>query len=170
MATQKIVWTALPFGFAGKPGTRAGKRRVSIVVSPRLTPGTSHEQVLEAFKEWLDWPAALKTAKFAIESGGKTIPLVLTSKPDSALWRKLFNAQTPVAGFVYKDMSKVNLRSYSGRNMLGYVKRHYGRLAVQSASNLPSLLPWKDAHPDLKTMVSEAGTRTVKFQTGRETL
>jgi len=67
-------------------------------------------------------------------------------------------------------MSKVNLRSYSVRNMLGYVKRHYGRLAVQSASNLPSLLPLKDAHPDLKTMVSEAGTRTVKFQTGRETL
>lgn len=170
MATQKIVWTVLPFGFAGKPGRKAGKRRVSVVVSPRLTPGAANEQVLQAFKEWLDWPGALKDANFAIESGGKTIPLVMVSTPDPALWQKLFSAQTPVTGFVFKDVSKLNLRSYSVRNVLGYVKRHYGRLAVQSASNLPSLLPWRDAHPDLKAMVSAAGTRTVKFQTGHETI
>ena len=170
MATSKIVWTVLPFGFSAKPGTRAAKRRVSVVVSPRLTPGAPNEQVLGKFADFLNWPKTLKDAKFAVESGGKTIGLVLTSKPDPDLWDQLFTNDTPVAGFVYKDMSQANLRSYSVRNILGYVKRHYGKLAVQSASNLPSLLPWKDAHPDLKQMVSDAGTRTTKFQTGNQTI
>lgn len=170
MAKQQIVWTVLPFGFAGKPGTRAGRRRVSVVVSPRLTPEAANEQILGKFPEWLNWPEALKGAKFAVQSGGRTIALKLASKPDPDLWKRLFGEQTPVAGFVYKDMSQANLRSYSVRNMLGYVKRHYGKLAVQSASNHPSLLPWKDAHPDLKQMVSDAGTRTFKYQTGHETI
>lgn len=170
MAKMQILWTILPYGMTGAPGENGTRRRVSVVVSPRLTPETADEQVLGKFSEMLAWPEMLAGAKFAVESGGKTVGLSLISKPDPALWRKLFTGETPVAGFQYKDMSAVNLRSYSVRNMLGYLKRHYGRLAVQAASNHPSLLPWRDAHPDLKQMLDEAGTRTVKYDLGKESV
>jgi hypothetical protein len=162
MAKTQIVWTLLPYGMTND----RGHRRVSVVVSPRLTPESAGEQTLAAFPEFLDWPGTIDGAKFFAERGGDKIPLELISKPDPDLWRELFTKETPVAGFVYKDMSRVNLRSYSVRNMLGFLKKHYGKLAVQSASNLPSLLPWNGAHPDLKNMLGEAGTRTTKINFG----
>jgi len=168
MAKTQILWTILPHGMTGAPGETGTRRRVSVVVSPRLTPEAAKEQLLGKFPEFLEWPKVLAEAKFAVESGGKTVGLQLISKPDPELWRALFTEETPVAGFQYKDMSAVNLRSYSVRNMLGYLKRHYGRLAVQAASNHPSLLPWREAHPDLRQMLEDAGTRTVKQNLGRQ--
>ena len=53
-------------------------------------------------------------------------------------------------------MRKVNLRSYAVRNVLGFVRKHYGKLAVQAAGTHPTLLPWKGAHPDLKGMLTDA--------------
>ena len=60
------------------------------------------------------------------------LPLEVLDPPDSALWQALFSADTPVAGFKYQDMSRVNLRSYAVRNVLGYVREHYGKLAVST--------------------------------------
>ena len=167
MATSQIVWTILPYGATGAPGESGTRRRVSVVVSPRLTPEDPSEQFLEKFPAFVKWSDVLGGAKFSVLSGGKQIGLELISKVDPDLWREFFTDETPVAGFQYKDMSAVNLRSYSVRNMLGYVKRHYGKLAVQAASNHPSLLPWRDAHPDLKKMLDDAGTRTTKIAFGR---
>src|SRR5690348_7783432 len=61
MAKQKIVWTALPYGRVTE-GPLAGRLRVSIVVSPRLTPEAATEQQLGApgFAEFLDWPKTLQ--------------------------------------------------------------------------------------------------------------
>ncbi len=168
MATSQIVWTILPYGATGAPGERGTRRRVSVVVSPRLTPESADEQILGKFPAFVKWPDVLGGAKFSAISGGKQIGLELISKIDPDLWREFFTEDTPVAGFQYMDMSAVNLRSYSVRNMLGYVKRHYGKLAVQAASNHPSLLPWRDAHPDLKKMLSDAGTRTTVIPFGRD--
>src|SRR4029077_10571306 len=95
--------------------------------------------------------------------GPDTVGLAPLSTPDGDLWKKLFGPQTPVAGFVFKDMSKVNLRSYAVRNVLGFLRKHYGKLAVQAASNHPTLLPWRSAHPDLKGMLGALGTRTRGF-------
>ena len=58
MAQQRIVWTVLPHGRV-ETGPAAGRLRVSIVVSPRLTPQASTEQRLGAFPEWLKWPSTL---------------------------------------------------------------------------------------------------------------
>lgn len=159
MARQTIVWTVLPNGRV-PDGDLAGRRRVTVVVSPRLTPEAADEQALQAFPAFLDWPATLAGTRFELTAGGTTTPLHRLTAGDSTLWGKLFGPQTPVDGFRFQDMSQVNLRSYAVRNVLGYLRRHYGRLAVQSTSRHPTLLPWRDAHPDLKGMLGAIGTRT----------
>jgi hypothetical protein len=63
-------------------------------------------------------------------------------------------------------MSLVNLHSFAVRNVLGLLRTYYGLLAVQSASSHPTLLPWKDAHPGLKGMLTDLGTRTHKISFG----
>jgi hypothetical protein len=165
MPKQTVLWTVLPYGRVSD-GPHAGRRRVTIAVSPRLTPQAADEQVLKAFPEFLDWPAILTGAKFSLVIGGDAVPLLPLKPGDSALWRKLFNSSTPVNGFTFKDMSQANLRSFPVRNVLGFVRRHYARLAVQASSNHPTLLPWQNAHPDLKGMLTDIGTRTQKFNLG----
>ncbi|MGH9141931.1 MAG: hypothetical protein ACRD2I_12430, partial [Vicinamibacterales bacterium] len=159
MAQQRIIWTVLPHG-RFEDGDYAGRLRVSIVASPRLTPQAADEQTLKAFPEWVQWPAALKGVKFRLHIGTQAVDLQPTSQADPDLWARFFNEGTAVAGFVFKNMAQVNLRSFAVRNLLGLMRTHYGALAVQSASTHPTLLPWKNAHPNLKGMLTDLGTRT----------
>lgn len=163
MAQQRILWTVLPFGRAADG---SGRLRVSIVASPRLTPQAANEQVLGAFPEWVNWPKTLNDVKFRLRIGAQSVDLEPASKPDPDLWARLFNANTGVAGFVFKNMAQVNLRSFAVRNVLGLMRKHYGVLAVQSAATHPTLLPWKSAHPNLKGMLTELGTRTQTINLG----
>ena len=161
MAQQLIVWTALPYGRV-REGEHKGKWRISVVVSPRLTPEAADEQTLAAFAPWLDWPGTLERARFGLRVGMATVPLERISKPDTGLWEQFFDKETPVAGFVYKDMSTVNLHSYPVRNVLSFARDHYGRLATDNGAEHPKLLPWKDADPGVKDMMTGIGTRTYK--------
>ena len=169
MAKQKIVWTAVPYGRVTE-GPLKGCLRVSVVVSPRLTPLTAPEQKLGApgHAEFHDWPRTLSRLKLQLQIAGVPglLPLEPLNTASSQLWTTLFTADTPVAGFQYQDMSRVNLRSFAVRNVLGFVREHYGKLAVASAGTHPTLLPWKNADPSLKGMLSGAGTRTQKIDLG----
>ncbi len=169
MAKQTILWTVLPNGRETE-GPMAGRLRVSIVASPRLTPQALPERMLKAFPQWLNWPKTLEQRKFQLQLGAQTVDLEPTSRPDAELWARLFNDTTPVAGFVFKDMSKVNLRSYAVRNALGLVRQHYGRMAVESLGEHPRLLPWKQASDDLKDMLGDLGTRTQKIDFGNTSI
>lgn len=163
MAQQLLLWTVLPFGQVSDGSVHDGMWRISAVVSPRLTPENAGEQTLASFPEWLDWPKTLGTAKIGLRVGTVAVKLTRLSAPDSALWQKLFSTVTPVAGFQYQDMSQANLHSFPLRNVLAYARKHYGQLAVQSASTHPTLLPWDQAHPDLRNMLEDIGTRTTKI-------
>ncbi|MEM9552305.1 MAG: hypothetical protein AAGA05_14085, partial [Pseudomonadota bacterium] len=163
MAKQMFLWTVLPFGKVTDDVPERGLWRVSVVVSPRLTPEASDEQVLGAFEDWLNWPDRLGEIEFTLRMGPDSVPLLPLTEPDGELWKKLFTPETPVAGFQYEDVSQSNLHSFPVRNVLSFAKRNYGQLAVQSASTHPTLLPWDDAHPDLKGMLGEIGTRTEKM-------
>ncbi|MGC3937314.1 hypothetical protein ACOTTU_05870 [Roseobacter sp. EG26] len=160
MAKRTLLWTVTPNGRVPEGEEHEGKLRVSAILSPRLTPEAADEQSLTAFPGFLDWPAELEQARFGLRIAAGTLEMRRLSEPDSDLWKTLFGPETPVAGFEFMDMSDKNLRSFPVRNMLGYLRKHYTRLAEQSASNHPTLLPWKNAHPDLKDMLSDAGTRT----------
>ena len=166
MAQQRIVWTVLPHGRV-EEGDFKGRLRVSIVASPRLTPQSAAEQVLSAFPEWLEWPSTLDQVKFRLRiNNNPPVDLERLAKVDAGLWERLLPGTTPVAGFEFKNMSLVNLRSFAVRNVLGLLRTYYGLLAVQSASSHPTLLPWKDAHPGLKGMLTDLGTRTQKINLG----
>ncbi|WP_277757056.1 hypothetical protein [Achromobacter denitrificans] len=160
MAKQTIVWTAIPNGRV-PDGADAGRLRISIVASPRLTPEAANEQRLRAFPDWVNWPRTLERVRFALKSGADEIELEPAPLADPALWERLLPKTTPVAGFVFRDMSAVNLFSYSVAALLGMTRKHYGRLAVQATGTHPTLLPWREAHPGLKDMLSDCGTRTV---------
>jgi hypothetical protein len=157
MAKQTILWTALPNGRV-EEGPLEGRLRISIVASPRLTPQAPDEQVLKAFPEWVNWPKTLGYVKFQLAIGPDSVDLEPISMSEPDLWDKLFQEDTPVSGFVFKDMSKVNLRSFSVRNVLGTLRKHYKNLAIQSTGTPPTLLPWKNAHPVLKGMLRDLGT------------
>ncbi|MEO3413802.1 hypothetical protein AAFO92_03985 [Roseovarius sp. CAU 1744] len=165
MAQQLIVWTALPYGRV-REGEHKGKWRISVVVSPRLTPEAANEQTLAAFGEWLDWPGTLERAQFSLRVGMDKVPLERISKPDTGLWKEFFDDNTPVAGFVYKDMSTVNLHSYPVKNVLSFARDHYGRLAADNGAEHPRLLPWSDADAGVKDMLTGIGTRTYKVTLG----
>ncbi|WP_457302698.1 hypothetical protein, partial [Phyllobacterium sp. P5_D12] len=163
MTQQTILWTVVPHGRV-EEGQFEGHLRVSIIASPRLTPQAADEQVLKAFPEWVNWPNTLTKVKFILRIGQEAVELRPVSESDPDLWAKLFSKKTPVSGYVFKDMSKVNLRSFSIRNVLGTVRKHYKALAIQSTGTPPTLLPWADAHPDLKGMLGDLGTRTEKIK------
>lgn len=174
MAQQKIIWTVLPHGRETGDNEHRGRWRVSIVASPRLTPETVAEQQLASFPEWLDWPATLAQQKFALDIGGTTVGLIpigtAETAPDSAVWQRLFGPTLPVAGFQFKDMSAVNLRSFPVRNVLGFVRRHYRDISAQAGDDHPTLLPWRAADPALKDLLGEAGTHTEKFNLGHRSI
>ncbi|WP_299848344.1 hypothetical protein [uncultured Roseovarius sp.] len=165
MAQQLIVWTVLPFGRV-REGDHKGKWRVSVVVSPRLTPEAADEQSLAAFGAWHNWPVTLDSAQFSLRIGMDEVDLERVSEPDPEIWKQFFDEQTPVAGFVYKDMSKTNLHSYSVKNVLSFARDHYGSMATDTGAEHPKLLPWSEADPSLKGMLTGIGTRTHKFTFG----
>ncbi|AVG40293.1 hypothetical protein [Achromobacter insolitus] len=165
MAKQTIVWTVIPNGRV-PAGADAGRLRVSIVASPRLTPQAVNEQQLHAFADWVNWPRTLERVRFVLNTGVAAIELEPQAQADAALWERLLPKTTPVAGFVFRDMSKVNLFSYSVAGVLGLARKHYGRLAVQATGTPPTLLPWRDAHPGLKDMLGDCGTRTTFISLG----
>jgi len=56
------------------------------------------------------------------------------------LWRGAQGAcELPVAGYVYNDLSKHNLRSFPVRTVVSYLHSHYGELAEQDGLQRPSL-------------------------------
>ena len=134
MATQKIIWTALPKGF-----TADGELIVSLVPSFRLTPQAPDEQVLKAFRDLLDWPGQLAHTRFTLRIGVDAYDLKPLSAPSSAVWKEVFPADLPVAGYVFNDLSKHNLRSFPVRTVVSYLHTHYGELAEQDGLKRPSL-------------------------------
>lgn len=171
MAKQSILWTALPFGRVAD-GPHAGSLRLSIVVSPRLTPQSAAEQKLGApgFADFHNWPETLDRIKLGLRIGNQTVPVQRVSKTDAQLWKQVFGAATPVEGFTFRDMSQVNLRSFPVRNVLGFVREHHGRIAQANPVTPPTLLPWRGADPALKDMLTGLGTRVEKINLGGTSL
>lgn len=167
MSPQQIVWTALPAGRVSE-GPFEGRLRVCLVASPRLTPPHAGAQTLgfTGFHDFHNWPKTVEGLKLALRYQGQRIPLTRISEPDPALWDQLLPAHTPVAGFVFQDMSQLNLRSYAVRHVLGFVREHYGKLATQAATTHPTLLPWSRAHGGLKDMLTDLGTATETIHFG----
>ena len=134
MPTQKIIWTVLPKGY-----NRDGELVVSLVPSFRLTPQAPDEQVLKAFPDVRDWPAHLAATRYRLRVATTAFDLKPITRPDPVLWNRVFGDDLPVAGYVYNDLSKHNLRSFPVRTVVSFLHSHYGELAQQDGLARPSL-------------------------------
>lgn len=143
MATQRIIWTALPHGVEGDT------LKISILVSPRLEPGAP--TTLQHFPDFWDtgkghWPGKMDGLSFTVEfDGGAPVKADrVKAGPDGAkygdqnLWEGIFKASTPVEPFHFSDYKNRTIRSYPVRGVLGLMKNVYGKVAASSPLEHPS--------------------------------
>jgi hypothetical protein len=142
MATETLIWTALPNGF-----DENGDLRISAIVAPRLVPDA--DEILEPFDDFLDWPEALRHAKFTIRYGGQAITIAgtqtaaaaridgTTDLADTAVWQALFSEHTPVAGFVFRNATASTVLSYDTVAMDQTAHLLYATLARATGDALP---------------------------------
>ncbi|NJM07831.1 hypothetical protein HC891_19010 [Candidatus Gracilibacteria bacterium] len=125
MATQTIIWTALPNGISGTGANRVLK--LSVFVSPRLKAAASEGDRLSLFADLLDWPARLQGASFKLQfTNGPTVDATFDkSKLDSALWKALFTPESFVRPFVFDNFQGRTLISYPAKLLHQSVKQSY---------------------------------------------
>ena len=158
MARQSLVWTALPNGYT-PDGTGL---RVSVMLSPRLDaedPLGQSRKLSEFFPDWEDWPNTLADARFEVTYGGQTrsIPTTGTTGPDriddtlgvadSAVWKALFDANTGVKTFAYRDLSPSFVLSYDALAMAETVANLYRDLARSTTDRMPRVTEVLDREP-----------------------
>src|SRR4051794_25638309 len=117
MAKQTLSWTALPNGFDAN-----GNPRISALVAPRLEPDA--DQILKPFRDFVDWPAAVRSAKFTVRYGAQSVTIGGSQTAgashvdgsvdlaDSPTWAALFSETTPVSGYQFKNLTGVSVLSY----------------------------------------------------------
>ncbi|SHF56823.1 hypothetical protein [Streptoalloteichus hindustanus] len=145
MADETVLWTALPNGVTGDPAAR--RLRISVFVSPRLV-AEGRGPTLAGFPDFLDWPARLRPGAVAFsvrarasadEPPGQSVLATVTSPPpDSALWRALFDASTPVEAHTTEKMSARPLSTYSAARLHDQLKQGHQALAQQSLVGRPT--------------------------------
>jgi hypothetical protein len=131
---ETIVWTVLPNGRQGQD------LRLTVFVAPRLE---ASNPVLSQFPHFMSWPETLAGIELPLHfSNGltlETVPDPSSPSPDPALWKRLFDAQTPVQPFDFKPLDELRIHSYPARQIESFVKQRYRRLAVETPTVLPEL-------------------------------
>jgi hypothetical protein len=155
MSTQRLTWTALPWG-----RTDDGRPRLSAYLTPRLEEAKTASPTLATdFPDFVDWPATVNAATFEVllPNGHQIATERLTPPADSALWQRLFPGTTPVRTFAFKDHSSRRIRSYPVSGVLGYVRDLYRDVARTSGEDLPLAPGAPGAHPALGQLVADLG-------------
>lgn len=150
MATQTLMWTALPNGYSDD-----GQLRLSVLLTPRLDPG-GDANVLGSFPDFYDdassqmWTDTLMLSQFRIQwslggmvivspkdEEGKNRIDARWGKPDATAWRALFTEKTYVRGYQFKDLGGHKVVSYSVLKMDQLVRDLYKPLAANAGDELP---------------------------------
>lgn len=143
-ATYSLTCTAIPTGFGDDP---ARSLRLSLVLSPRLTPG-GDAQLLSSFRDFADWPAFLAQAEAVITLGDRSATVPLASAggplgaPDSRAWHALFTPTTPVRAFTLKDRRGDRVLSYDTVAAHALVERAVADAALLGGTELPTVSEW----------------------------
>src|SRR5262245_23869728 len=131
MAVQSLNVIALPAGAVGEK-----ELRVSLVISPRLTEGTT----LGEFPDFTDLTAELAESAptLTLRCGANSVPAVVNLAPLRAdLWTKIFQRDNPVAPFAFDDYRGNLVISYRTRNALAVLKNSYQIVTTASPGSLP---------------------------------
>lgn len=111
MAGTTIIWTCLPAGVRREAPDGPWRARLSLAVSPRLAAATD-KLALRDFPAFMDWPRTLREMsptglefEVRLRDGQRVVASSIVAgtvdaanAPDSLLWRRLFDGDTPVAG------------------------------------------------------------------------
>lgn len=159
--TQQVVWTALPNGI-GRKGPQ-----LSVHVSPRLTVGGVPDTDLHNYPAWADWPSVMLKAAFGVRFGRQRVPARLVSKPDSRVWKAIFDPRTLVINHAFEDLSGRVAIAYSVAAMARRLRDVYSTVLGAHVSELPDVPTLRDmlhpfqvapSGPDLlKTIASDGG-------------
>lgn len=133
MATQTVVWTALP------NGVRDGRLHLSVFSSPRLV-GDSPQTTLAAFGDWKNWPAVKIT--FFVKVGGAAEVKATAVGPAlrSDLWTKLFTDTTRVVGSSNQmaSLSERVVRTPPTTKVREFVRNEYGKVGAWWSTEPPA--------------------------------
>jgi hypothetical protein len=130
MATESVIFTALPNGFDAD----GRLLRVTVFVSPRLlTDGAGDLALLgSGFDAFQDWPAALAEVRFALTVDGfgtlDVEPDPSSPAADSGTWHLLFDG-CRVRDGGFKDLSGNRFLSFPVRTMAQSILGLYGEVA-----------------------------------------
>lgn len=163
MPRQQIIWTALPNGLHEPPSLTTLK--LSVFVSPRLgLDGGATLGTLGAFPDFLDWPARIQSTQISFrivvnDSVTGAIPARIVTKPppDSALWKALFHAQTPVRSHIFTAVREP-LASYPAKETAGGITEGYTKIGLNSPYSPASKEVVKGAFPSLAAAMQREAT------------
>jgi hypothetical protein len=157
---NRIMLTTLP---CGRVRDAAGhwNYRWNVLVSLRLAASEEGAR-LGDYPAFLDWPAVVAAAEFAVEYtaeegvAGHVVKLARQPAPDSALWAKLFGPDLPVLPYETPEADrKTAVRSYDGGKLAGDLREVYAASLLTSgrAARVRPLLG-KFAPPDESSTVT----------------
>ena len=136
MILEKVLWTALPNHF-----DKNKRLRISLHVAPRIVndDGSSTHGKLGGCPAFHEWPKRLATLKFKVEfDNGVTAQGVPEQQGDSALWSRLFPADTPLQPFEFQNHAKRYLHVFPVRGVHKFVQQAYGAAGAQGIDH-PSI-------------------------------
>ncbi len=174
---NRIILTTLPFG---RVRDAAGRwyYRWNVLASLRLDATRAGARLAD-YPAFLDWPAMIRAAEFALEykadeaADVDVVALERKPAPDSALWSKLFRPDLPVAPYETPDAGREPaVRSFDGGALAAELREVYAASLLTSgrtASVRPLLGkfvsgPDESATVTLRSLVGDAWPETAAAQ------
>ena len=120
MTEQTILFTIMPRGMS----LNSKKLPVSVLVSPRL----SGSDKLGDYPDWLSWTQNLKEngLSLTVRCGTKTRTFKIDQEVlHPELWEAMFNKDTYVRSYAFKDYTNRTIFSYPARLALSSLKSTY---------------------------------------------
>lgn len=149
MATQTLIWTALP------ASVRGGALQLSTTVSPRLVASAAEGDRLDLWPQWADWTAVVGQASFAVSiDGGPPVPAQFDRTVlDPDLWRRLFPPDTFVRSHQIDNFTDREVISYPAGRVYDSIRRLYQEAGTRNPDGTGAQQPliWRTNYVDLGT-------------------
>lgn len=139
MATETIIWTALPNGILQRDGETLAQ--LSIFVSPRLKATADEGDTLSLYRNVRHWADTLNAlTSFTLEFDGGSVEAKPISTWETQWWEGLFKDDTYVRPYEFKDYTDRLIISYPVIRILKFLKQTYQSVGFESPNDLPILL------------------------------
>ncbi len=141
MPSQELQWMAVPYDVEQRNGDTI--LSVAVCITPRLQEVNTANKQLNAYPDWVNWPAKLATVGIALDIDGTVVAAnALTPKddqPDSAVWQAVFPPSTLVRPFEYVPFTDYQILSFPVKNVLQTMQATYSLLLNGFEGEKPTL-------------------------------